>query len=199
MSKNDFAKKETFFFLTVGLLFAGFLAGVFYSAFEFPPRLSASPPLPSQLSTPPNQAALTLYLEQEVSSSPENYEAWAQLGHAYFDANQYGKAIRAYQQSLDLFPDNPDVLTELGVIHHRSAAPQKALEAFEKAAFLDPRHEQSRFNKGVVLLNDLHDPQGAIESWKSLLAVNPDATAPNGTLVSELITEIEQSHTKERL
>lgn len=61
------------------------------------------------------QASGISELEKETALHPDNTAAWVQLGNLYFDANQVDKAILAYNRSLALVPDNPDVLTDLGV------------------------------------------------------------------------------------
>ncbi len=71
-----------------------------------------------------------------------------QLGNAYFDADQFQKAIAAYEKSLAIDPGNPNVWTDLGVMYRRNKQPRKAVEAFSKAMAADPKHEVSRMNKG---------------------------------------------------
>jgi len=131
-----------------------------------------------------------LSLEQEVATNPANADAWTQLGHVYFDTNNPPKAIRAYEKSLELRPNDPNVLTDLGVMYRRSGQPEKALEAFDRAMGIDPGHEQSRFNKGIVLRYDMNDRDAAIKAWEELLKVNPNAMAPNGIPVSEAIKSL---------
>ena len=49
--------------------------------------------------------------------------------------------------------------------------------------------ENARFNKGIVLLHDLKDKEGAVAAWEGLLEINPVAVAPNGQSVDELIQQ----------
>ena len=51
--------------------------------------------------------------QEAVSRDPENARLYASLGKAFSDAGQKMEAIRAYQQSLRLKPDQPIVLREL--------------------------------------------------------------------------------------
>ena len=159
--------------------------------------MQTGPPsgVPQQQSQPaPNfsnqQATQILSLEQEVAVNPTNVRAWIQLGNVYFDTNNYSKAIRAYEKSLELSPDNPNVLTDLGVMYRRNGRSDKALEAFDRAIAVDPTHEQSRFNKGIVLNYDMRDREGAIKAWEDLLRVNPNAMAPDGLPISEAIKKL---------
>ena len=178
-------------------LVIGFLGGIFYSAFQAGPtgrvQTASAPAGPSQQQQPNlsnEQARSILSLEQEVAVNPTNVDAWTQLGHVYFDTNNPAKAIRAYEKSLGLSPDQPDVLTDLGVMYRRNGQPEKALEVFDKAIAIDPTHQQSRFNKGVVLRYDLNDRDGAVKAWEELVKINPSAAAPNGQLVSEAIKSL---------
>ena len=96
----------------------------------------------------------------------------------------------AYNKALELNPGNPDVLTDLGVMYRRKDQPLEAIKAFDKAIKIDPRHEASRFNKGVVLLHDLNDSEGAVRAWEGLVEVNPFARAHGNELILELIEKI---------
>ena len=196
-TEGNFVKKETMLIVALVALVVGFLGGIFYSAFQAGPtgsvQTASAPAGPSQQQQPNlsnEQARSILSLEQEVAVNPTNVDAWTQLGHVYFDTNNPAKAIRAYEKSLGLSPDQPDVLTDLGVMYRRNGQPEKALEVFDKAIAIDPTHQQSRFNKGIVLRYDLNDRDGAVKAWEELVKINPSAAAPNGQLVSEAIKSL---------
>jgi cytochrome c-type biogenesis protein CcmH/NrfG len=76
----------------------------------------------------------------------------------------------------------------MGVMYRRNGNPKAAVDAFNEAIRIDPKHEVSRFNKGIVLMHDLNDPDGAVETWEKLLEVNPLAMAPGGRSVDELVS-----------
>ncbi|KPK27113.1 MAG: hypothetical protein AMJ61_06840 [Desulfobacterales bacterium SG8_35_2] len=193
--EGNYVKMETMLIVALITMVIGFLGGVFYSALQSSPtgsvQTTSVPPPQQQQQQPPSltseQARDILNLEQEVAANPTNVAAWTQLGHVYFDTNNYAKAIRAYEKSLELRPDDANVLTDLGVMYRRNGQPEKALTAFDRAIVVDPRHEQSRFNKGIVLRYDMNDREGAVKIWEELLEINPNAMAPNGMPVSEAI------------
>jgi cytochrome c-type biogenesis protein CcmH/NrfG len=194
--EGNYVKMETMLIVALITLVIGFLGGVFYSALQSGPTGSVqttSVPPQQQQQAPgltSEQARDILNLEQEVATNPTNVNAWTQLGHVYFDTNQYAKAIRAYEKSLELRPDDANVLTDLGVMYRRNGQPEKALEAFDRAIAVAPRHEQARFNKGIVLRYDMNDREGAVKIWEELLEINPNAMAPNGMPVSEAIKSL---------
>jgi cytochrome c-type biogenesis protein CcmH/NrfG len=195
--EGNYVKMETMLIIALITLVIGFLGGVFYSALQSGPtgsvQTTSVPPQQQQQQAPgltSEQARDILNLEQEVAANPTNVNAWTQLGHVYFDTSQYAKAIRAYEKSLELRPDDANVLTDLGVMYRRNGQPEKALEAFDRAIAVAPRHEQARFNKGIVLRYDMNDREGAVKIWEELLEINPNAMAPNGMPVSEAIKSL---------
>ena len=73
-------------------------------------------------------------------------------------------------------------------MYRRKGQPEEAIKAFDEAIRVDPKHEVSRFNKGIVLLHDLDKPEEGIRAWEELLKINPFAEAPGGKTVDELVT-----------
>lgn len=129
-------------------------------------------------------------MEDQAAKSPNDPVVWAKLGDTYFDAELPDRSVMAYQKSLALKPGQPNVWTDMGVMLRMMNQTQEALKAFEQAASLDPKHEQSRLNIGVVKLFDLKDTPGAIAAWKELLAVNPEAKMPDGKRVADAVKEL---------
>jgi tetratricopeptide (TPR) repeat protein len=70
----------------------------------------------------------------------------------------------------------------------RHAAPNQSLKAFERAMATDPKHENSRFDKGVVLMHDLNDRESAIRAWEELSRINPFYQLPDGKLIEEVLS-----------
>jgi len=184
-------KKEFMLVAVLVALVAGFLGGVIYSSFKNPARIATTT---SSTSGGEQQSALTedqarniFQLEQEVKEHPDNVGAWTSLGNVYYDTNQFSKSINAYNKSLELDPKQPTVLTDLGVMYRRNKQPQEAIKAFDRAISLDPTVEQAYFNKGVVLIYDLNDKEAGLKAWEELVKINPEAKAPNGQLVKDVI------------
>jgi cytochrome c-type biogenesis protein CcmH/NrfG len=195
-SKNagiQYVRKETFWLVTLLALAVGFFGGVMFGVFKTDTVEMPGQPAPaSTKATDPGNASMKAALEKETRSNPGNLEAWVELGNSYFDSTQYEKAIGAYRKALEINPDNANVWTDMGVMYRRNGNPQEAVKAFDKAIEADPKHEVSRMNKGIVLLHDLKDTDGAIEAWEELLEVNPVAMAPTGRSVDEMIQQIKK-------
>ncbi len=197
-TKNDkaqFVRKETFWLGTLLALAVGFFGGVMFAVLKadsgtVPGRPQAQAPQ-AQVATPA-RSNMIVSLEDETAKNPQNTTAWIQLGNEYFDSSQHEKAIWAYRKALELDPNNANVWTDLGIMYRRSNQPQEALQAFNKAIEVDPKHEPARLNKGIVLLHDMQDFDGAIAAWEALLAVNPIAMAPTGRSVDEMVQQMKQ-------
>jgi len=187
---GNYVKKQTLTIAVCVALAVGFAGGLVFGVYKSMPRKMGAggmPPGVTSRTQARNQGPAVADLEKETADHPDDAAAWARLGHHYFDSNQVQKAIGAYEKSLALNTKNADVWTDLGVMYRRSGKPKKALEAFDTAMRVDPKHEVSRFNKGIVLLHDLKDRRGAIRAWESLLAINPFAMAPNGQSVDQMV------------
>jgi len=194
-----YVRKETFWLGTLLALAVGFFGGVMFTIFKSDSGVIPGPaPTQTQAQVPqtqidqPDRVRMIAALESETAKNPLNLGAWIQLGNEYFDTDQHEKAIQAYQKALELNPADANVWTDLGIMYRRNGNPQKAIECFDKAIAADPKHEPARLNKGIVLLHDLKDFDGAIKAWEDLLAVNPIAMAPTGRSVDEMVQQMKK-------
>jgi cytochrome c-type biogenesis protein CcmH/NrfG len=186
--------------LSAALIFLlGFVAGVAFTVY----KSSSLPKITAETATqgPPHDEELhqaIIKLEAEIAAKPDDYQGWTRLGNLYFDTDQPKKAIAAYEKSLALNPDDANVLTDLGVMYRKIKEPRQAIAHFEKAMEKDPQHLPSRYNKGIVLIGDLGDPQGGIASWETMLKIDPQATNGSGMAISELIEKVRQEAAKKK-
>jgi cytochrome c-type biogenesis protein CcmH/NrfG len=196
--KRGYVKTENLILSILIALAVGFVGGVCFGIYRspsmsppagvsggMPPQAQQQPGGPMPL-TPQKRAEIE-GLKSMAQKAPDNPEAWIQLGHIYFDTGQSTEAIEAYEKALAITPNNANVLTDLGVMYRRNKQPKRAIESFDKAIQVDSRHEIARFNKGIVLLHDLNDTEGALATFRELVDLNPNAQAPNGLSVRELI------------
>jgi cytochrome c-type biogenesis protein CcmH/NrfG len=192
--QGQYVRKETFLMVSLLALAVGFFGGVVFTVFKSDSKAPVAT-APAQMGAPapaPGDSDRVAALERQTQADPGNVNAWTELGNAYFDAQQYEKAISAYRKSLELNPNNANVWTDLGVMYRRAGNPEEAIKAFDQAIAVDPKHEVSRMNKGIVMLHDLNDFDGAIQAWEGLLEVNPVALAPNGVSIDQMVTELKK-------
>jgi cytochrome c-type biogenesis protein CcmH/NrfG len=149
---------------------------------------------PQQPSSPTGQKTETngrlRELEDAAKNNPQNLHAWIQLGNQYFDDNKPREAIRSYERALSIKGDNPDVLTDMGIMYRQLGEFEQAAKHFTQAGRISPLHEQSRFNLGVVLFFDLHRKDEARKVWRALIGINPQARTPDGALLRTMLDEL---------
>lgn len=115
----------------------------------------------------------------------ENYEAWIELGNAYYDADMPQQAIDAYNRSLALKPDNTDVLNDQGAMYRQSGNFTQALKNFEKAYAIDSKNLESLYNMGYVNAFDLNRIELALDIWRRYLKL--DSTSETARQVQSFV------------
>lgn len=193
---KGYIKTESVMLIVLIALATGFVGGVAFSAYrissqQMAPASTAQKNGPRELSGHEKEHLAALI--EKTRTTPDDINAWIQLGHLYFDSGQPPLAIEAYERVLQLNPEMPDIWTNAGVMHRRNGDPQKAIEFFDRALDIDKHHQIAWFNKGVVSRFDLNDTKAALEAWKKLVEINPKAKAPDGRLVQTLVEELKSS------
>jgi tetratricopeptide (TPR) repeat protein len=181
-------KKETVILLVVIAFLVGFISGATVAILkgtkgtektavvqkpQLPPEGAPAPAPPARDSI--EVASQIQTLKEIVKKDPKNLPAWVELGNLYFDTDQPKEAIEAYSQYLAVKPDNSDVRTDMGIMYRKLGQFDKALEEFRKAAQNDPKHVNSRYNIGLVLLHDKQDIKSAVKAWEEYLKVDPNS------------------------
>src|SRR3954447_12809994 len=134
-----------------------------------PPQPIAPPPL-----SPAAEKRIGV-LQTLVARDPTDVKSWIALGNEYFDSQQREKAIAAYDKALQLQPNNPDVLTDQGVLYRELSQFDKAVANFKKANSINPKHLQSLLDLGVVYGRDLKDYDNAMEAFNKIIQIAPDS------------------------
>lgn len=150
--------------LGVSGLIIGFLLGVLVGGKMMGGGTAPAPSSVQSGAPVVNQAdmnARIAELEKVVAKDPKNVQAWVTLGNDYFDSNNPQKAVQAYAKALELNPNDPNVLTDQGVMFRALGFFDKALANFEKANKISPQHLQSLYNAGIVYAVDMKQPAKA--------------------------------------
>ncbi len=198
--------RNTLIGLAVGLV-VGILVGYVVWGSRGEERPIAAAPIPAtgsplpmgspfgQPGADPALPARIAQTEQMVARDPKNVQAWIQLGNDYFDlskqtgdATQRSKSIEAYGKALALNPNDPNVLTDQGVMYRDQGDFQKAVASFQKANQIDPKHVQSLFNLGVVYAQDLKQPDKALAALNRIVEVAPGS--PHAAQARQLIEDL---------
>lgn len=184
--------KQPAILLAIVAFAAGFFAGVVFTVYKTKSSNISVSAERQEIDYEKKEKMLTALVQRD----PENTAAWIQLGHVYFDTNQYIKAIGAYGKVLEQNPKNADVLTDLGIMYRRNGQPQIAVAKFDEAIAVDSKHETARLNKGIVLMHDLKDREAAIRTWEDLLEINPIAMAGEKQSVDQMVQHYKEGHDK---
>lgn len=191
--------------LVVGLLIGIIVMEVFSAKSK---KVVTSGDVPAGAGSPLDYQQRITEAEKIVALDPKNLQVWIQLGNDYYDTDQPQKAIDAYGKALQLQPENPNVLTDQGVMYKKlgenalqnkneaaaSSSFQKAISNFEQAQRLDPKHLQSLYNLGIVYYGDLRRPDKALEAWNRYLQI--DSTSPQAQQVKGMVDEIKSTMQK---
>lgn len=168
-------KKETILIAAVALI-VGLLGGYLVFSISTAGKVQQEPPaIPTGSGSPGDYTRRITEAEKIVAQDPKNLNAWISLGNDYFDTEQPQKSIFAYGKALEIEPNNPNVLTDQGVMYRRVGWYDKALANFEKAQKIEPNHLQSLYNMGVVYASDLNQPDKAIAVWNRYLKIDPNS------------------------
>lgn len=201
MAKATTKQKAQHPIMTYLIIFIiGFISGIAFSAFKLNPGTTSSTSADQHTTEQHASETATAMqnLEAEVTANPENFQAWVQLGHLYFDTQQYEKAITAYTTSLKYHSGDANLLTDLGVMYRRTDRSEKAIELFEQAQAMDPSHVTSRLNEGIVRHYDLGDTEGAIASWQEALQIDPDTKIGNGETLQSFVDKIKKDFEQQK-
>ena len=193
---SGYVKTSNMYLIVMVALAAGFLCGVVFSSYRAT-DVASIPGVPGKtdaIQMTKEQSQALSELLQATRTTPKDVGAWTQLGHLYFDTGQSEKAIQAYNKSLELDPSRPDVWTDLGVMYRRTGNPTRAVECFDRAISINGGHETALFNKGIVLMHDIKDLQGALKAWERLVQINPNAQTPDGRTVKSMVDQVRNAN-----
>lgn len=156
------------------------------------PAPAAAPAAQGQRQPPALDETLVKSLQAAIAKDPGNADNYAQLGNAYFDAEQWPDAIDSYERSLKLNPGNPDVSTDLGVSYYHTNRADEALAQFERSLKISPNHTKTLWNKGIVLAFGKENLQAAAEEWKKVVTLAPDS--PEGQAARRALEGVAAAH-----
>lgn len=157
------------------------------AARQMPPTGGAAPGMSSSAPAGEAQMEQIRQLGEYVKQNPDDVDAALALANLAFDAQIWPRAAELYQRYLTAHPDDPDVLTDVGVCLREMGQPDDALASFRRAADAHPDHWQSRFNEVVVLTFDLARYDEARSTLEQLRAMQPGNDA-----VERLSSELER-------
>ncbi len=92
-------------------------------------------------------------LRDYVEKNPNDAQAVRQLADLNFNISNWQRAQELYSHYLELKPNDPDVMTDLGISYRETRQFDKALDLFRRSKQVAPDHWQSLYNEVVVLMD----------------------------------------------
>ena len=102
-------------------------------------------------------------------------------------AGDVAGAIEASRMAVRLDPFDTDALEEQSVLLQQQERPEEAADALRAAIERDPHNYMPYLRLGTLQLYALDDLDGAVESYRDALRLNPNATAAREALAQTLI------------
>ena len=119
-----------------------------------------------------------------VQDQPDHYEAWNNLGVAYYqqwtvsrNMQTLGKAQKAFEESISINPIFSDALNNLGNLLDDLGDLNGAEIILREAVDADPDHTDALSNLGMVLHRQNKLPE-AIKYYKSAIESDPTQASP---------------------
>lgn len=194
-------KRDSVLFLVAGVL-VGFIAGYWLHeemASRQPPRrlpgqVEAGPVGPADPGAGAGAGAMggmsqadVQELTARVQQNPEDADAVLRLAELNHQIANWPRAAQLYERYLALRPDDPGVMSDLGIAYRQMGRMDDALARFDQAQAVAPEHWQSRFNEVIVRAFDLRQfdqARQALDELRRLQPGNPE--------VERLATEIDR-------
>jgi len=111
----------------------------------------------------------------EIKSFPLSSDAhhWFERGYALdSDPGTLDLAIEAYRKALEIRPNFPDALTNLGNIYYHQGELEQAKACYQRSVSFDPNHLAANFNLGNIMEEEGSLLQ-AIFYYKKALSTDP--------------------------
>src|SRR5437868_2785450 len=93
-------------------------------------------------------------LRQVVETDPADFQAWQELGTAYFNQKNYPEAEKAYTQAISKHPDYAAALINLGRLRIVQKNYDGAIEALSQAVKVQPTSAQANYFLGEAYLQN---------------------------------------------
>ncbi|MCL4180907.1 MAG: tetratricopeptide repeat protein [Verrucomicrobia bacterium] len=99
-------------------------------------------------------------------------EALHDLGHFYLDRGEYGEAVKMFERSLRLRPDQLETLVSAATAHYRNGRLDLAEAGLRRAVVVAPRNSTPRFNLAFLLEQEARVAE-AEQAYRETLEIEP--------------------------
>mgnify|MGYP006267601769 CR=1 FL=1 len=107
-----------------------------------------------------------------VRADPESAFGHYMLGQYFFKKGDLFNAMKEWGKTVEIQPNDPAALTQLGNVYQVSNSLMKARELYSKAIEADPNHYEAQYNMALVS-EKLGNPADAIMHYEVFLKIVP--------------------------
>jgi tetratricopeptide (TPR) repeat protein len=111
-------------------------------------------------------------LKSAEPHAAQNHQYHHSLGLLYMRTGKFTQAIAAFQKALELLPNSPTLLNQIGNAYERVRQDKKARDYYQKAVNGIPQNGIDFVNQGEAYLK-LGDPQKRLASYYDAVQVDP--------------------------
>jgi tetratricopeptide (TPR) repeat protein len=129
-------------------------------------------------------------LKKTLQADPDNVPALTRLANLMHDAGMWPQATVLYERAVRITPNEPNLLTDLGICYQNQQMFDKAIAMFELAQKADPSHWQSLYNLAIVAGFDLKRYDEAERALVKLEKIHPQA--PNLAELRDALAKAKQ-------
>lgn len=90
-----------------------------------------------------------------------------------FNRGDFRRALEGYKRILESDPENPEALTQIGVLLARGEHHDEAIKMFDRVLGIRPNYPQALFEKGLVLFQGKVQPREGVKVWEQLIQTAP--------------------------
>ena len=142
-----------------------------------------------------NSSKALLALERAKRLDPTNAGIWFAEGSLALRNGKPAEALDLLRRGLQLDSRNSGAYFDLGNANLLLGRPSEALTAFEKASGLRSDFWEAVNNQGLVLF-ELDHPKQAIERWRKVLKIKPEAAETSLALATALYESNQQNRSE---
>lgn len=121
------------------------------------------------------------HFDLKTRISPGSALAWANLGAAYRHINLLDSSAYCYERAMEIDPDHPTYLNNIGLLNLWQGKLPEARDAFEREAARSDTNYAARIDLGRIYI-DLGLPGPADSILREALALRPDRPDAHGLL-----------------
>ena len=132
------------------------------------------------------KAELTTYVLRRPNSAP----GWVKLAEAQLRSRELTAAEKSLGEAFKLDPQDPEVLTTMGLARYQRKRAGEAAQYFNKALKEQPNYRPALLNLAIVAQQELNDPHLALRMYQQYASLKP---APeNIQAVNAIVGQLEQ-------